>query len=193
MLRLARNEWPIVVAGPPTKHFVFKGKDTGDALLSMTGNVYPVAELRRWTPSLRGKPVFAGHPTKPARWGDGDPRQYDVPDVGYIKAAGFNEQHHRIQAVLKVTSHEWQSRFTQAWRDGTLNHFGFSWFPSVLEDGLVSINGRRFPKVEIIDVYSVDLVDEPLMGGRFMGVEPPHEWLASAYAWRDKNIGVTNG
>jgi hypothetical protein len=106
-----------------------------------------------------------------------------------IIVAGFNGKHRRIQAIMTVTDSEWQHTFEVARWDGTLNEYGFSMLPSVIERTVKLRSGQRLPKVEIVDIWSVDLVDEPLFGGRFMGPEPSPDRLLEAWAWQEKFIG----
>lgn len=197
---MKENEWHIAIAGPPSPDFIYKNGQGDEFVLSMTGKLYGVEELKRWAPKFRGLPVYTSH-LQAHESGNGqrgfsltavyDPRAYRGDQIGFIRRTGFSDKNLQVIAELIVTDSVWQSAFLEASMDDTLGEIGFSMTPSIYEGRkkLRVAEGVYFPLVEIMGVLSVDLTDQPLFGGQFLGTPPNLKWLAYAHKWHQKNIG----
>lgn len=196
------NEWHIAIAGPPAPDFIYQNGKGDQFVLSMTGKIYPVAELKCWAPKFRGLPVYTSHlQTHESDNGQRgvsltaiyDPRAYRGQQVGFIGRTGFSNKNLQIIAELKVTDDVWQASFLEASIDDTLGEIGFSMTPSIYEGrkNLRVAEGVYFPVVEIMGVLSVDLTEQPLFGGQFLGTPPNEKWITFAREWKQEHIGDT--
>ncbi len=75
--------------------------------------------------------------------------------------------------------------------DDTLGEIGLSMTPSVYESTkqLRVAEGVYFPQSEILDVWSVDLCDQPLFGGHFLDAPINEKWRTFARDWQKEHIG----
>jgi len=197
---MKNNAWHIAIAGPPAPDFIYKNRQGDKFILTMTGKFYPVEEMKRWTRKFRGLPVYTEHLTeKDAPNGNRglsltsiyDPRTYRGQRVGFISRTGFSDKNLHIMAELKVTDNFWKDAFLEAYRDNTLSEIGFSMTPSIYEGRrkLRVAEGVYFPVVEIMEILSVDLTDQPFFGGHFLDAPTNEKWLTFARDWKQINIG----
>jgi len=196
---MKNNEWYIAIAGPPAPDFIYKNGQGDQFILAMTGKLYPVEELKRWTRKFRGLPVYTEHLTeKDAPNGNRglsltsiyDPRIYRGQRVGFISRTGFSDEKLQVMAELTVTDNFWKDAFLEAYTDNTLGKIGFSMTPSIYEgrNRLRVADGVYFPIIEIMEVLSVDLTDQPLFGGHFLDNPKNEEWRTFARDWKKINI-----
>lgn len=185
------NEWPIVIAGPPRGDFLFKNGKREEFILTLGGKLYPTAELRKWTPKFVNLPVYDSH-LAPDESPDFDPREYRSQRVGHIDKAAYFAKERQVRAVMRVTDDTWQARLLKALHSGKLNKIGISMTPRIFESTelLKVTKSASFPRVEIMGLHSVDLCEQPLFGGRFLGEPANGLWQRYTREWLKKQYGA---
>jgi len=200
-MAIKRNQWPVILAGPPRPDFIFEDKQGREYVLSLTKKLYEVNALRKAAPLFRNKPVYESHlPMHEMTNGRGeitltsfDPREYRNERVGFIGRTGFSEKYRRIHGLLHVTDPVWKRAIWEAYMDDRLGEVGLSMTPRIFASPqtLRVAENTYFPVVdEIYEVFSVDITDMPFFGGGFLNGQPSERIAESILQWRLENIGV---
>jgi len=159
---LGFDKYAVVICGPAAPGFVINTKRSGETILNLNGKLYPTSELEKWAPRYAGLDVYFGHGGQ--------------EKVGVVKKSWWEETVKQVRGIIEVSNPEWRQRLSAMQYDGRLANIGISQISNVINFGRVKLGISWLPKVMIENVTAVDLVDEPLFGGRFLEAEENHGW-----------------
>jgi hypothetical protein len=184
-LRKMDQKWPVVLFGPAGPGYTLKTKGE-PVVLHMGGKVYPErllkASAKRWV----GRPVFNEHHYPQAGKSDHRLRKGGTfGAIGAVVEAWWMPATSEIRGIIRATSRPWQRTLETALSDGNLAEIGLSQMVSVFTAGELKVGRERLPIVsEIAEIFSLDLTQAPLSGGRFLDGPRNPEWLLEAALYR---------
>lgn len=168
------DTYDVVIIGP-----AHPGALKNGWILSTNGRAYAAADLAAWAGVYAGRRVFYRHGGQRGPGYDQRLLQGQLAKVGWIVASWWQPDANEVRGRLRVDNPNWRRTFASPARW----QYGFSHNVDGRTIHTLEDSSGACDLVQLTSIVSVDLVDNPAAGGRFIGA--PAMTPAAVAAWWD--------